>query len=60
MALLALILILIAWAIIGIKEKITPSNPPIENTSEHLKTIMSLPNQRARQSYLKGLRVKKR
>ena len=60
MALLALILILIAWAIIGIKDKLTPSNPPIENTEEHLKIIMSLPNQKARQNYLKSLRTKRR
>ena len=60
MALLALILILIAWAIIGIKDKLTPSNPPIENTEEHLKIIMSLPNQKARQHYLKSLRTKRR
>lgn len=56
MALLALVLILIGLAIIGAKGKLTPKNPPIENTTEHLKTIMQLPDQKSRQKYLKSLR----
>ena len=55
MALLAVVLILIVWAVIGIKEALTPANPPIEDTKEHCKKIMQLPNQKARQKYLKEL-----
>ena len=47
MALIAVVLILIVWAILDIKEKLTPQNPPIEDIGEHLKTIQSLPNQKA-------------
>lgn len=56
MALLAVVLILLFWAILGIKEKMTPSNPPVDDIGKHLKTIQSLPNQKARQRYLKNLR----
>ena len=52
-ALLGAILILISWAVIAIKEKITPSKPPIDNTTEHMKTIMNLPDAKARRKYLK-------
>ena len=31
MALIAVVLILIVWAILDIKEKLTPQNPPIED-----------------------------
>ena len=55
MALLEVVLILLFWAILGIKEKMTPSNPPVDDIGEHLKTIQSLPNQKARQKYLKDL-----
>lgn len=54
MTLIAVVLILIVWAILDIKEKLTPQNPPIEDIGEHLKTIQSLPNQKARQKYLKN------
>ena len=56
MALLAVVLILLIWAILGIKEKFTSQNPPIEDIGEHLKTIQSLPNQEERQNYLKNIR----
>lgn len=58
MALLAVVLILLIWAILGIKEKFTSQNPPIDDIGEHLKTIQSLPNQKARQKYLRDLKNK--
>ena len=39
MELLGVILILIVWAIIALKEKLTPPNPPIDDMSEHLKQL---------------------
>ncbi len=42
MALITVVLILIVWAILDIKEKLTPQNPPIEDIGKHLKTIQSL------------------
>ena len=56
MALLAVVLILLIWAILGIKEKFTSQNPPVDDIGEHLKTIQSLPNQKERQNYLKNIR----
>ena len=56
MALLAVVLILIVWALYGIKQSLTPPNPPIDNIDEHLKTIQSLPDKKSRQKYLKSLR----
>lgn len=58
MALLAVVLILIVWAVIGVRDAAQPKNPPIDNMQEHLKTIQSLPNQKARQEYLKNLSKK--
>lgn len=55
MALLAVVLILIVWTVIGVREAAQSKNPPIDNMQEHLKTIQSLPNQKARQEYLKNL-----
>lgn len=56
MALLAVVLILIVWAINFINQSLTPPNPPIDNIDEHLKTIQSLPDKKSRQKYLKSLR----
>lgn len=55
MALLAVVLILIAWAVIGVREAAQPKNPPIDNIQEHCKTVMRLPNKKARQKYIKDL-----
>lgn len=52
------IIILLIWAVYAIIKKITPPAPPIENMEEHLKIIQSLPNQKARQQYLKNIRKK--
>lgn len=48
------IVILLILAGIVIKEKLTPSAPPIDNLDEHVKHLSSLPNQKARQKYLKN------
>lgn len=54
MHLVIVILILLVWAVVGIKEALTPSSPPIENLNEHTKYLSSLPDQKARQKYLKN------
>ncbi len=59
MALLAVILILIVWAVIAIKNAIKPTMPPIKDIREHCKTIQQLPNKKARQNYLKELSKRK-
>ena len=59
MALLAVVLILIAWAVIAIREATKPALPPIDNIQEHCKTIQQLPDKRARQKYLKDLSKRK-
>ena len=48
------IIILIIWAVIALKEKLTPSSPPIDDLDEHLKHLSSMPDQKARQKYLKN------
>lgn len=55
MALLAVVLILIAWVVIGVREAAQPKNPPIDNVQEHCKTVMQLPNKKTRRKYLKDL-----
>ena len=55
MALLAVVLILIAWAVIGVRDAAQPKNPPIDNVQEHCKTVMQLPNKNTRRKYLKDL-----
>ena len=55
MALLAVVLILIAWAVIGVREAAQPKNPPIDDVQEHCKTVMQLPNKKTRRKYLKDL-----
>ena len=59
MALLAVVLILIAWAVIAIRDATKPTLPPIDNIQEHCKTIQQLPDKRARQKYLKDLSKRK-
>ena len=58
MALLAVVLILIAWAVIMIKDAVKPTMPAIKDINEHCKTIQQLPNKKARQKYLKSLSKK--
>ena len=59
MALAVVIILLIAYGIYALVKASQPANPPIDDMSEHLKTIQSLPNQKARQKYLKDLAKKK-
>ena len=47
------IVILLIWAGIAIKEKLTPPSPPIDDLDEHIRQLSSLPNQKERQKYLK-------
>ncbi len=55
MSLLLFILMLLVLAGYAIVKAIQPKNPPIENMEEHLKIIQSLPNQKARQKYLRDI-----
>ena len=54
MYLAIVIIILIIWAVIALKEKLTPSSPLIDDLDEHLKHLSSMPDQKARQKYLKN------
>lgn len=54
MYLVIVVLILLVWAAVGIKEALTPPAPPIENLNEHTRYLSSLPDQKARQKYLKN------
>lgn len=54
MYLAIVIIILIIWAVIALKEKITPYSPPIADLDEHLKHLSSMPDQKDRQKYLKN------
>lgn len=55
MALLAVVIILIVWAVIGIKEKSKPTMPPINDINEHCKSVMQLPDKKSRQKYINKL-----
>lgn len=55
MSLLLFILMLLVLVGYAIAKAIQPQNPPIENMEEHLKIIQSLPNQKARQKYLRDI-----
>ena len=46
---------LFALAAYAITKSLQPKNPPIENMEEHLKAIQNLPNQKARQKYLRDM-----
>lgn len=54
MYLAIVIIILIIWAVIALKEKLTPSSPPIDDLDGHLKHLSSMPDQKARQKYLRN------
>ena len=53
---IALVIMLI-WAGIAIKEKLTPPAPPIDDLGEHVRNLSSLPNQKERQKYLKNRKL---
>lgn len=51
---LAIVVIgIIALIVYLFKELLTPPAPPIDDMEEHLKYLSSLPDQKARQRYLK-------
>lgn len=56
MALVVVILILLVWAVYGIKEALTPTAPPIKDLDGHTKTITQMGSQKERQKYLKSLK----
>ena len=45
---------IIIIAVLWIREKCQKPAPPIDNLDEHIKHLTSLPNQKARQKYLKN------
>ena len=51
------IVILLIWAGIAIKEKLTQPAPPIDDLDEHVRNLSSLPNQKERQKYLKNRKL---
>lgn len=51
MSLAIVVLILIFWAIIGIKNKLTPSAPPIENLDLYLRQMSQYDTQRERRRF---------
>lgn len=54
MYLVIVVLVLLAFGIYRIAQLLKPPAPPIENLDEHLRYIASLPDQKARQKYLKS------
>ena len=56
MSLAIVILILLVWAVYGIKETLTPYKPPIKDLDGHTKTITQMGSQKERQKYLKSLK----
>lgn len=57
MYLAIVIVILLIWAGIAIKEKLTPPAPPIDDLDEHVRHLSSLSNQKERQKYLKNRKL---
>lgn len=54
MYLAIVIVILLVWTGIAIKEKLTPPAPPIDDLDKHVRHLSFLPNQKERQKYLKN------
>lgn len=55
MSLLVVILILLVWAVYGIIQKATPSNPPIDDFKKHNMRAMQLKDQKSRRKYWKQI-----
>ena len=53
MYLVLIVVVLLICTIVSIKKSLAPKQPPIEDINEHIKYLSSLPNQKARQEYLK-------
>ena len=49
------VILLIVWAAIVIKEKLTPPAPPIDDLDSHVKTITSMNTVKDRRNYLKNM-----
>lgn len=47
-----IIIIVLIWAAIKLKKELTPPPPPIEDMDEHLRHIISLPDQKSRRKYI--------
>lgn len=60
MSILIVLGILVVWIVIGLKEKLETPNPPIDSKdiSEHCRKVMSFPDVKSRQKYLKSLKRK--
>lgn len=56
MYLVVVILILLVWAVYGIKKSLTPPAPPIKDLDSHVKTVTQMSSQKERQKYLKSLK----
>lgn len=56
MYLAAVILILLVWAVCGIKEALTPPAPPMKDLDSHVKTVTQIGSQKERQKYLNSRR----
>lgn len=54
MDLVVVFLILVIWAGYGIVKACKPTPPPVKDWDEHLKYLMSLPDQKARRKYLRN------
>lgn len=52
--------IAIVWIVAGLKEKLETPNPPIDSKdiSEHCRKVLSFPDVKSRQKYLKSLKKK--
>ena len=53
MSLLIVVLILIGWAIYGVIQKATPSDPPIDDIEAHIKKLMQADSQVERRRIIK-------
>lgn len=49
------VILLIVWAAIVIKEKLTPPAPTIDDLDSHVKTITAMNTVKDRQKYLKNM-----
>ena len=54
MYLVFIVVVLLIFVVVSIKKSLTPKQPPIEDINEHIKYLSSLPDQKARQQYLKN------
>ena len=53
MSLVAVVLILLVWAVYGIARAIKPSDPYIDDINEHCKSVMQRSNIKERKKYIR-------